>query len=63
MADLSARQHQMFPELTPRQVETAKRFANGEPRHFIAGEFLYKVGDHAAPAWLVLKGSMDVFPA
>ena len=61
MADLSARQHQMFPELSPRQVETAKRFASGEPRHFEAGEFLYKVGDHAAPAWLVLEGSMDVF--
>ncbi|NKK56267.1 FAD-dependent oxidoreductase [Rhizobium leguminosarum bv. viciae] len=61
MADLSARQHQMFPALSPRQVETAKRFAIGEPRHFKAGEFLYKVGDHAAPAWLVLEGSMDVF--
>jgi len=61
MADLSARQHQMFPELSPRQVETAKRFACGEPQHFEPGEFIYKVGDHAAPAWLVLEGSMDVF--
>jgi thioredoxin reductase (NADPH) len=61
MADLSARQHQMFPVLSPRQVETAKRFASGEPRHFQAGEFIYKVGDHAAPAWLVLDGSIDVF--
>ncbi|WP_275785431.1 FAD-dependent oxidoreductase [Pararhizobium gei] len=61
MADLSARRHQMFPVLNPRQVETAKRFANGEPRRFAPGEFLYRVGDHAAPAWLVLDGSMDVF--
>lgn len=61
MADLSTRQHQMFPVLSPRQIETAKRFASGEPWHFEAGEFLYKVGDHPAPAWLVLAGSMDVF--
>lgn len=61
MADLSTRQHQMFPVLNPRQIETSKRFASSEPRHFESGEFLYKVGDHAAPAWLVLAGSMDVF--
>ncbi|MBD0417036.1 FAD-dependent oxidoreductase [Oryzicola mucosus] len=61
MADLSARQHQMFPVLNSHQIETAKRFANGEPRYFAPGEFLSKVGDHAAPAWLVLQGSMDVF--
>ncbi len=61
MADLSARLDQMFPVLNPHQVETAKRFASGEPKYFARGDFVYKVGDHAAPAWLVLKGSMDVF--
>lgn len=61
MADLSQRHHQMFPVLTGHQIETAKRFANGDPKHFPAGEFVYQVGDHAAPAWLVLEGSMDVF--
>ncbi|MGV1788239.1 MULTISPECIES: FAD-dependent oxidoreductase [Rhizobium/Agrobacterium group] len=61
MADLSARLDQMFPVLNPHQVETAKRFASGEPKDFARGDFVYKVGDHAAPAWLVLKGSMDVF--
>jgi thioredoxin reductase (NADPH) len=61
MADLSARQHQMFPVLNPQQVEAAKRFAIGEPQHFQPGSFIYKVGDHAAPAWLVLEGTMDVF--
>ena len=60
MADLSARQHQMFPVLTPHQIETAKRFASGAPRRFEPGDFIYQVGDHAAPAWLVLDGSMDV---
>jgi thioredoxin reductase (NADPH) len=61
MADLSARQHQMFPVLSAHQVETAIRFASGEPKRFEPGDFIYKVGDHAAPAWLVLEGSMDVF--
>ncbi len=61
MADLSARQHQMFPVLTPHQIETAKRFSSGEPKRFAPGEYVYEVGDHAAPAWLVLEGSMDVF--
>jgi thioredoxin reductase (NADPH) len=61
MADLSAREHQMFPVLTARQMETARRFANGEPTYFPPGALLYDVGDHAAPAWLVLAGSMDVF--
>ncbi|SES27141.1 FAD-dependent oxidoreductase [Rhizobium sp. NFR03] len=61
MADLSARQHQMFPVLSPHQVDIARRFALGEPQHFEPGAFIYKVGDHAAPAWLVLDGSMDVF--
>lgn len=61
MADLSTRQHQMFPVLEPHQIETAKRFASGEPQHFKAGDFVYRVGDHATPAWLVLEGSMDVF--
>lgn len=61
MADLSTRRHQMFPVLNLHQIETAKRFAHGEPHHFEPGAFVYRVGDHAAPAWLVLEGSMDVF--
>jgi thioredoxin reductase (NADPH) len=61
MTDLSTRQHQMFPVLEPHQIETAKRFASGQPQHFEAEDFIYRVGDHAAPAWLVLEGSMNVF--
>lgn len=61
MADLSARKDQMFPVLSDRQIETARRFASGAAQRFEAGAFVYKVGDHAAPAWLVLDGSMDVF--
>lgn len=61
MPDLSTRRDQMFPVLNPHQVETAIRFASGPPQRFEAGEFVYKVGDQTAPAWLVLDGSMDVF--
>jgi thioredoxin reductase (NADPH) len=61
MPDLSTRLHQMFPVFNAHQIETAKRFANGAPQHFAPGDFVYKLGDHAAPAWLVLEGSIDVF--
>lgn len=61
MPDLSARQPQMFPVLNAHQIEIAKRFANGAPQHFLPGDFIYRLGDHRAPAWLVLDGEIDVF--
>jgi thioredoxin reductase (NADPH) len=61
MPEIGSRDYQMFPVLTARQIETAKRFAGGELRHFAPGETVYSVGDHDAPAWLVLSGSMDAF--
>ncbi|OLP46705.1 FAD-dependent oxidoreductase [Rhizobium oryziradicis] len=61
MPDLSARQNQMFPVLNAQQLEIAKRFANGAPQHFLPGDFVYRLGDHQAPAWLVLEGEIDVF--
>lgn len=61
MAEPGSRDYQMFPVFTAHQIETARRFANGEPRHFDAGEMIYDVGDGPVPAWLVLQGSMDVF--
>ena len=42
------------------QVETAKRFASGPPRDFAPGESVFDAGVANAPAWLVLKGSIDV---
>jgi thioredoxin reductase (NADPH) len=60
MPDTGSRHHQMFPALSPAQIETAKHFANGKPHRFEPGQSIYKIGDIDAPAWLVLEGSMEV---
>jgi thioredoxin reductase (NADPH) len=49
----------MFPVLSPAQIETAKRFASGEPQRFAPGELMFDVGERHAPAWLVLEGSIE----
>ena len=60
MSILETRHDQMFPTLDPGQVETAKRFASGPIRHFEPGEIVFDIGQRNAPAWLVLKGAIDV---
>ena len=60
MSLLETRRHQLFPVLDSGQIETAKRFASGPARDFAPGEVLFDVGQRDAPAWLVLKGSIDV---
>ena len=50
----------MFPVLDASQIETAKRFASGPAHDFAPGEIVFDVGERNAPAWLVLKGSIDV---
>jgi thioredoxin reductase (NADPH) len=60
MSVLETRSHQMFPVLDAGQIETAKRFASGPAREFAPGEVVYDAGVANAPAWLVLKGSIDV---
>lgn len=54
------RSHQLFPVLDAGQIETAKRFASGPPRGFSPGEVVFDVGERNVPAWLVLKGTIDV---
>ena len=54
------RTHQMFPVLDAVQIETAKRFASGPARDFAPGQVVFDAGERHAPAWLVLKGSIDV---
>ncbi len=51
---------QIFPVLDRLQMETAQRFASGEPRRFAPGEQVYDVGVRNAPAWLVLDGSIEI---
>ena len=60
MSTLSTREHQMFPVLSAVQIATARRFASGPERHFAPGESVYAIGEQGAPAWLVLKGTIDV---
>jgi thioredoxin reductase (NADPH) len=60
MSVIETRSHQMFPVLDAGQMETAKRFASGAPRDFAPGEVVFDAGVANAPAWLVLKGSIDV---
>ncbi len=54
------RASQMFPALTAAQVETARRFASGEPRRFAPGEAVYAIGEREVPTWLVLEGSFEI---
>jgi thioredoxin reductase (NADPH) len=46
--------------LAAAQIEMARRFASGPTRDFAPGEIVFDVGERYAPAWLVLKGSIDV---
>ena len=60
MSIIETRREQIFPVLDAAQIETAKRFASGPERVFAPGEVVFDVGERNAPAWLVLKGSIDV---
>jgi thioredoxin reductase (NADPH) len=60
MSLVESRRHQMFPVLDSSQIETAKRFASGQARHFAPGEIIYAVGERQAPAWLVMEGTIEV---
>jgi len=60
MSIIETRHDQMLPTLDAGQVETAKRFASGPIRHFEPGEIVFDIGQRNAPAWLVLKGAIDV---
>ncbi len=50
----------MFPNLTPGQIEVARRFASGGPRVFAPGEVVFDIGQKNVPVWLVLEGAIDV---
>ncbi len=54
------RAHQLFPVLDAVQIETARRFASGQAMDFAPGEVVFDAGERHAPAWLVLRGSIDV---
>ncbi|MBP0495578.1 FAD-dependent oxidoreductase [Pararoseomonas indoligenes] len=56
----TTRSEQTYPVFDAQQIGIARRFASGAPHRFAAEESLYAIGDHGAPAWLVLEGSIDV---
>jgi thioredoxin reductase (NADPH) len=60
MSLIETRQAQMFPVLDAAQIETARRFASGPARSFAAGELIYDVGQRDVPAWLLLKGVIEI---
>ena len=60
MSVAKTRREQIFPVLSAAQVEAIKRFASGDARTFAPGETIHSVGDRAAPAWVVLRGSIDI---
>jgi thioredoxin reductase (NADPH) len=55
---LEDRKSQLFPTLTPRQLEFAVRFATGPARRFEANEKVFDVGDRNAGVWLVAEGGI-----
>ncbi len=57
---IDTREHQRFPVLTPAQIDTARRFASGPERRFTPGETIFAIGEHGAPAWLVIGGAIEV---
>src|SRR3984957_8771678 len=59
---LEDRKSQLFPTLTPRQLEFAVRFASGPVRRFEAGEKVFDVGDRNAGVWLVAGGGIIATP-
>jgi thioredoxin reductase (NADPH) len=57
--NLSPERHaQLFPVLTPAQIERIRRL--GRTRHVNAGDVLFKPGDRAVPFFVLLSGSMDI---
>jgi thioredoxin reductase (NADPH) len=60
MSLAETRHDQLYPVLDAAQVESAKRFASGPVRNFTPDEVIFEAGERHVPAWLVLKGSIDV---
>lgn len=61
MNRINSRDHQMFPVLTPAQIETARCFASGPETRFSPDEALFAIGARDASSWLVLEGAINVF--
>src|ERR1700716_4620348 len=58
MSTIDTRREQMFPRLTPQEIDRLRRF--GEVRHYAAGEALFVTGDIAPGMCVLIKGSVRV---
>jgi thioredoxin reductase (NADPH) len=58
MAKIDSRNEQMFPKLTPNEIDRLRRF--GETRHYAPGEALFITGSVAPGMCVLIKGSVRV---
>jgi thioredoxin reductase (NADPH) len=58
MATIDSRNEQMFPKLTPNEIDRLHRF--GEVRHYASGEALFVTGSVAPGMYVLIKGSVRV---
>jgi thioredoxin reductase (NADPH) len=55
---IDTRNEQMFPKLTPHEIDRLRRF--GEVRRYAAGEALFVTGDLSPGMYVLIKGSVRV---
>jgi thioredoxin reductase (NADPH) len=53
-------EEQVYPKLDANQMAIAAHFSSASPEIFHAGDVLFSVGERDAPAWLVLKGQLEI---
>src|ERR1700684_2101911 len=58
MATIDNRNEQMFPKLTPNEIDRLRRF--GEVRHYAAGEAPFVTGEIAPGMYVLIKGWVRV---
>jgi thioredoxin reductase (NADPH) len=59
-AALASRFQQMFPVLSPAEIDRVRRF--GEIRRFPAGELLFQAGEAVAGMYVILSGRVAIVP-
>src|SRR5437899_1520896 len=58
MSTLETRREQMFPKLSPEEIERLRRF--GTVRRYRAGEALYRTGEISPGMFVIISGSVSV---
>ncbi|REG50432.1 thioredoxin reductase (NADPH) [Paraburkholderia sp. BL6669N2] len=58
-SSLEYRQHQMFPRLSPAEIQSLRRFAT--PMSFKAGELIFETGKIALGLFVLLRGRVRIY--